>query len=176
MTGQHLQFAYIATAEVANRDRPSTSFRPVQLATHLLAVHERVQGHGDLHGLNVLVNKQRRAMMIDYGSVGPLPSSMDAVTLELSPFFHPQGVRAALQWKSGDGDIDWFDVNSFSEKTTIPSYIKTTREWAHGEAFGDREVLASAYAYVASQLQFSGTDKDLAWAMAFGIVKRAMAT
>jgi hypothetical protein len=48
--------------------------------------------HGDLHGENVRVDIHNRVMLIDYGSVRPLPSALDAVTLELSPFFHPTGL------------------------------------------------------------------------------------
>jgi CheY-like chemotaxis protein len=130
--------------------------------------------HGDLHGENVLVNSSLRAMMIDYGAVDHLPSAIDAVTLELSPFFHPNGQRSALRWQTGDAAIDWFDRKAFCELSTIPRYVGVCRDWAHGESFGDREVLACAYMYVLRQLQFDSADRELARALAAGIVSRGL--
>ncbi|OJW29940.1 MAG: hypothetical protein BGO51_18810 [Rhodospirillales bacterium 69-11] len=130
--------------------------------------------HGDLHGENALVNGQHRVMMIDYGAVDPLPSAIDAVTLEFSPFFHPHGVRGALNWKPGDGAIDWFDRTVFAALTSIPTHVGACRDWAHGEGFGEREVLACAYTYILRQLQFPGADKDLALALLPGIVARGL--
>jgi CheY-like chemotaxis protein len=160
--------------------------------TYLPAIHELLDGidwkgfedreitvnictrHGDLHGENALVDAKHRAMMIDYGAVGPLPSAIDAVTLELSPFFHPHGFRAALRWNTEDGAIDWFDRDAFCTLSTIPEHIKAARQWAHGDGFGEREVLACAYTYVLRQLQFPGADKNLALAFVTGIVGRAL--
>ena len=129
--------------------------------------------HGDLHGENVRVDDDNRVMLIDYGSVRPLPSAFDAVTLELSPFFHPNGPRELLRWAPSDGP-DWFDQKRFCALSDIPEYIRVARAWAHEEAFGDREVLACAYIYVLWQLSFSKTDRDLAIAVATGIVARGM--
>lgn len=130
--------------------------------------------HGDLHGENVLVDAQHRVMLIDYGAVEPLPSAIDAVTLELSPFFHPNGARDALRWKSGDGRIDWFDRAAFSALSSVPAHIGAARDWAHGEGFGEREVLACAYTYVLRQLQFTGADQELGRALIAGIVERGL--
>ena len=129
--------------------------------------------HGDLHGENVLVDAKHRAMMIDYGEVSRWPSAIDAVTLELSPYFHPRGLRKSLRWNPGDGPIDWFDRPSFLKIASCPTYINATRDWAHAESFGDREVLACAYMYTLRQLQFPDTDKDLAVALLAGIVSLA---
>lgn len=131
--------------------------------------------HGDLHGENARVDAKLHVMMLDYGSVDPLPSAIDAITLELSPFFHPHGDRALLAWQPGQGDIDWFDVDAFAALTTVPEYVKACRAWAHQCAFGDREVLACAYIYVMRQLQFPGADVELARAILPGIITRGMA-
>ena len=128
--------------------------------------------HGDLHGENVLINSDLAAMMIDYGAVGAFPSAFDAITLELSPFFHPHGLRGKLNWTPEFGAIDWYDREAFCEITTMPNYIAACRDWAHHDGFGDREVLACAYAYVLRQLQFPTTDKDLARAIISGILVR----
>ena len=130
--------------------------------------------HGDLHGENVRVDAELRTMLIDYGSVNPLPSAIDAITLELSPFFHPHGFRRFLNWTPNSGDIDWFDRDAFSALTVTPAYIHATRDWAHADAFGNREALACAYTYVLRQLQFPKADRELAKALIAGIVKRAL--
>jgi CheY-like chemotaxis protein len=131
--------------------------------------------HGDLHGDNARIDVQHRALLIDYGAVGPLPSAIDAVTLELSPFFHPQGHRNLLMWTADKGEIDWFGRPGFQALTAVPTYIEATRAWAHDEAFGPREVLACAYIYLLRQLQFKGADQDLARAILAGIVRRGLA-
>ncbi len=82
--------------------------------------------HGDLHGENALVNGQHQVMLIDYGAVDRLPSAIDAVTLELSPFFHPHGHRTMIHWNPGEGGIDWFDRLAFGALTSIPNYIDAT--------------------------------------------------
>jgi len=130
--------------------------------------------HGDLHGENARVNADLRVMMLDYGSVDPLPSAIDAITLELSPFFHPHGQRDLLTWTPNDGLIDWFDVESFAALTLVPEYVKACRTWAHADAFGNREVLTCAYTYVLRQLQFKGADIELARAMLPGIIAQGL--
>ncbi len=130
--------------------------------------------HGDLHGENARVDINNRVMLIDYGSVRPLPSALEAVTLELSPFFHPHGHRDLLQWAAGSGTIDWFDREAFCALSLVPEYIRAARTWAHAEGFGDREVLACGYIYVLRQLSLPVTDRDLAIAVATGIVARGM--
>jgi DNA-binding response OmpR family regulator len=130
--------------------------------------------HGDLHGENARVDINNRVMLIDYGSVRPLPSALEAVTLELSPFFHPHGPRHLLQWATATGNIDWFDREAFCALSLVPEYIRAARTWAHAEAFGDREVLACGYIYVLWQLGLPVTDRDLAIAVTAGIVARGM--
>ncbi|MCK1480741.1 response regulator [Bradyrhizobium sp. 197] len=130
--------------------------------------------HGDLHGENARANATLQVMLLDYGSVDPLPSAIDAVTLELSAFFHPHGCRSLLRWQAGDKPVDWFDREAFSSLTTVPNFIRATRAWAHADGFGDREVLACAYIYVLRQMQFPNTDRDLAAAILAGIVARGL--
>ena len=128
--------------------------------------------HGDLHGGNVLVDAYSRAMMIDYGAVEELPSAYDAVTVELSPFFHPDGNRELLGWRAGDAEIDWFDRQAFAGLVSVPYYVGAARSWAHSVAYSDREVLACGYAYMLRQLQFSGGDRKLALSMIRGVVEK----
>ncbi|HEV7290105.1 hypothetical protein [Sphingomonas sp.] len=131
--------------------------------------------HGDLHGENARVDAKLRVMMLDYGSVDLLPSAIDAITMELSPFFHPHGHRDLLKWKPEDGPIDWFDVEAFAALTAVPEYVKACRVWAHKDAFGNREVLVCAYTYVMRQLQYPGADVALARAILPSIIARGMA-
>ena len=130
--------------------------------------------HGDLHGENARVDANHKVMLIDYGSVGDLPSAIDPVTLELSPFFHPHGHRDLLQWTAGKGEIDWFDRDAFRAQSRFPEYITAARSWSHAEAFGEREVLACSYIYLLRQLQFDTTDKALVLALLAGIVRRGL--
>jgi hypothetical protein len=132
--------------------------------------------HGDLHGENARADSRLNVMMLDYGSVEPLPAAIDAVTLELSPLFHPRGNRNLINWQPNDGPIDWFDREAFGKLLRIPSFMHAAREWAHSAAFGDREVLACAYVYVLRQLQYRTTDQNLARGMLSGIVARGLAT
>ena len=44
--------------------------------------------HGDLHGGNILVTPDKRAILIDFGRVGPAVNAVDPVTLELSAVLH----------------------------------------------------------------------------------------
>ncbi|MDN3276890.1 hypothetical protein QWJ07_21685 [Frankia sp. RB7] len=128
--------------------------------------------HGDLHGGNVLVNSAGQSMMLDYGAIGEYPSAFDAVTLELCVYFHPN-VRDILLLDRSSVDIDWFDLELFCARTMVPEFTQATRAWAHAEGFGEREILACCYIYALRQLQFDGTDKVLALALAEGIVNRA---
>lgn len=131
--------------------------------------------HGDMHGENARVDARLHVMMLDYGAVDPLPSAIDAITLELSPFFHPHGQPDLLNWHPGDGSIDWFNVEAFAALTVVPEYVKSCRSWAHQCAFGNREVLASAYIYVLRQLQFPGANVELARAMLPNIIAHGLA-
>ena len=104
---------------------------------------------------------------------------MDAITLELSPFFHPHGRRDLLRWSASDGPIDWFNKDAFHRLSDIPTYMGAARAWAHAEAYADREVVACAYAYALRQISLSLTnpdwsDRDLAVAIATGIITRGM--
>ena len=130
--------------------------------------------HCDLHGENVRVSADLSVMLIDYGAVGNLPSAIDPITVELSPFFHPHGHRDMLRWQTDMGEIDWFNRDDFRALTLVPYYIDVARGWAHAEAFGEREVLACCYIYVLRQLQFSTTDQPLARAIIKGVVRRGL--
>ncbi len=53
--------------------------------------------HGDLHGFNILCNDSGTPVVIDFGNVGPAPTCIDPVILELSVLFHCQTPGAMYQ-------------------------------------------------------------------------------
>jgi len=93
----------------------------------------------------------------------------------LSPVFDPHGLQACLPAGSVDRKLYWFDLESLCKQHALPGYVRATRTWAHGEAFGDREVLACAYIYLVRQLQFPGAKVDLIRAFISEIVARGLA-
>ena len=125
--------------------------------------------HGDLHGSNVLLAGDGRAVVIDYGDVGEGPASLDPVTLELSAIFHPQGPLKDSVWPTLDQAKQWGDLESYLEGCPIPAFIRECRSWAARAAAGNREICASAYAYLLRQLKYEDTNKELALALLQGV-------
>ena len=68
----------------------------------IISVREFVQ-HGDLHGLNVLVDGRGQPLIIDYGDLGQHPGSLDPVTLEMSFVFHAEHPEVWGLANSGTG-------------------------------------------------------------------------
>lgn len=126
--------------------------------------------HGDLHGLNALVNAKFKPMLIDYGEVGHGCPSLDPLTLELSLIFHPDGAAIRGDWPSDEEAKAWFDLDSYVETCPVADYVNACRAWAL-EGSTPREVLANAYAYLVRQLQYSDTDHSLAITLIRGIIQ-----
>lgn len=116
--------------------------------------------HGDLHGCNVLVSRDNRATLIDYGDVGEGPASLDPVTLELSIFFHPSAPKWIGSWPTLTQTKMWGDLSVFLEGCPFPVFVRECRTWALQVAAGKREVAASAYSYLLRQLKYENTDKQ----------------
>jgi CheY-like chemotaxis protein len=125
--------------------------------------------HGDLHGSNILVASDGRVVLIDYGDVGEGQASLDPVTLELSVLFHPQRSQGHSKWPSIEQAAHWGDLDLYLIGCPIASFIRECREWALRVAAGNREVAASAYAYLLRQLKYDDTNKDLALALLTGV-------
>lgn len=117
--------------------------------------------HGDLHGLNALVNSESKPLLIDYGEVGQGCLSFDALTLELSLLFHPEGKAIRGDWPDADAAKVWNNCDAYVEKCPVPDFVKGCRKWAT-DGPTPREVLANAYAYLVRQLQYQDTDHGLA--------------
>jgi CheY-like chemotaxis protein len=124
--------------------------------------------HGDLHGSNILVAENGSAVLIDYGDVGDGPASLDPVTLELSLLFHPQGVDLG-EWPSLDQARQWGVAEAYLEGCPAAQFIRACRKWFGRVSAGNREVAASAYAYLMRQLKYKDTNKELALALLEGV-------
>jgi CheY-like chemotaxis protein len=81
-----------------------------------LPIHSRwCCTHGDLHGMNVLVNPAGAPALIDYGDVAFGPPALDPVTLELSAIFHPEGMFYSSEWPSIETAKTW----GISRRTSV---------------------------------------------------------
>jgi hypothetical protein len=129
--------------------------------------------HGDLHGLNVLVDPNGVPMLIDFGEVMRAVASLDPVTLELSVILNPNSPFVGI-WAGGD-PARWADAEAFYENCPHASFMRACREWAYANAAEDREVAASAYAYCVRQLKYPDVDHPLAAALADAALNAATA-
>jgi CheY-like chemotaxis protein len=127
--------------------------------------------HGDLHADNVLVRPNGDPVLIDYAEVGTNPASLDPLSLELSPLFHPTNKVASSTWPTAVHIANWTDLNRFVEGSPIEPFIRATRSWAVEVAAGNRERYAVAYSYAVRQLRYVDTDKSFAQ----GIIRAVIA-
>ena len=108
-------------------------------------------------------------ILIDYGDVGPGPSALDPITAELSVLFHPGGLSGT--WPSPDDALQWGDVELYVRNCPYQDFVRTCRQWARDVSAGDREITATAYAYLLRQLKYPDTNKDLALSLLAGVKK-----
>ncbi|MDB5575363.1 MAG: hypothetical protein JWR80_539 [Bradyrhizobium sp.] len=124
--------------------------------------------HGDLHGGNILVSPDQLAVLIDYGDVGPSAASFDPLTLELSAVLHPD-IEKSAAWPTLEQCRNWANVDIYLDGSPIPLFVRQCRAWAGALAAGDREIAATAYAYLLRQLKYDDTDKERIVALLDGI-------
>ncbi|MFV0797631.1 response regulator [Brucella anthropi] len=124
--------------------------------------------HGDLHGSNALVSDSGAAILIDYGDVGEGTASLDPITLELSTIFHPQGVERG-SWPTLEQAAQWGDLDVYLHGCPFSAFVRECRLWADAVGVGQREIAATAYAYLMRQLKYDDTDKKLALALINGV-------
>ncbi|MCJ2013922.1 phosphotransferase [Methylobacterium sp. J-076] len=117
--------------------------------------------HGDLHGGNILVEGDGTPILIDFGDVGDGAAAIDPITLEFSILFHPKFQHIRREWPPEIVATRWPEVEGFIEGCPCANLIRSCRQWCHNVAAGDREVYASAYAYLLRQLKYQETDKKL---------------
>jgi CheY-like chemotaxis protein len=124
--------------------------------------------HGDLHGLNILINPQGEPTLIDYGEVRRANAALDPVTLELSAVFHPAVAGTLGGWPSEEQASEWFDLDAYCLGCPIEEFVRECRDWASSVAAGDGEVLASGYAFAVRQLKYKESTLAVASAIAEG--------
>ena len=77
--------------------------------------------HGDLHGFNVLCNGSGRAVVIDFGNVGPAPACIDPIILELSILFHKDSPFRSHSWPTNKQTEAWFNLDEYLVGCPAPS-------------------------------------------------------
>lgn len=122
--------------------------------------------HGDLHGLNVLVNQLGEPTLIDYGEVRMANAVLDPVTLELSVVYHPAMQGRLNGWPTVDQAARWADLDEFCIDCPIEEFVRACRSWAHSVSAGNDELLATAYAFSIRQAKYDNLSKPIALAVA----------
>ena len=125
--------------------------------------------HGDLHGFNVLCNDAGRAVIIDFGNVGPAPSCLDPLLLELSVLFHGDSPFRNASWPTIQQAEAWFNLEEYLIGCPVPEFIRKCREWAY-ETCKQDDLAPVVYAESVRQLKYKDTNHD----RALGIARAAM--
>ena len=129
----------------------------------LIDLNHHIQ-HGDLHGMNILIDPQNQPLIIDYGDLGEHPAALDPVTLEMSLVFHPERPDSA-GWPSVGHATAWFQLTEYARDSPVPETIAACRQWALSNV-SRRELAAVVYAHALRQLKYGGTNKAVAVAIA----------
>ena len=125
--------------------------------------------HGDLHGFNVLCSESGKAVVIDFGNVGPAPSCVDPILLELSLLFHSDSPFRNYSWPTTEQAESWFNLQEYLVGCPVPKFITKCREWAIA-ASGSRELPPVLYTEAVRQLKYEDTNHE----RALGIARAAM--
>lgn len=121
--------------------------------------------HGDLHGFNVLCNTSGNAVIIDFGNVGPAPTCLDPVLLELSVLFHKESPFQDGSWPTIEQTEAWFDIDKYLQDCPFPEFIKKCREWA-SETGGPLDLPRVVYTEAVRQLKYENTNHSRALSVA----------
>jgi CheY-like chemotaxis protein len=119
--------------------------------------------HGDLHGLNVLVDSRGEPVVIDYGEVGRANPSLDPVTLELSAIFHP--AAPDVGWLAVADIEGFFDDGGFKCACPYAEFFGACRAWSAAAQASEEERAATALAYAVRQLKYPNPTAPLARAL-----------
>lgn len=134
----------------------------------------RAPQHGDLHGLNVLVNRDGEPLLIDYDAVGNSTACRDALTLEFGLLFHPEGAKVRGDWPDPERASNWCEPDKYLEGCPVPSFIQACRAWAYEVAAGEAQVLATAYSLAIQALRFPYVDPKIAASIASSAASRLL--
>ena len=167
--------APIETRSLADLRRPLVSDFELQTAGASVPNERDVDvsvrvamAHGDLHGLNVLVNERSEPTLIDYGEVRRANAALDPVTLELSIVFHPAMAGMLGDWPRVDQAAAWADLDAYCVGCPVEAFVRACREWTISVSASSDEALATAYAYSMRQLKYDQPSAPLAEAVARG--------
>lgn len=137
----------------------------------------RCSQHGDLHGANIIIGDGEHPVLIDYGDADTYAAGLDAVTLELSTFFHSGGKPSWTDhWPTTTHFQSWTTFAEFVEGCPFADYIRSCRAWAHEQAGTDQAVHALGYAYAMRQLKYPDTNKEWALAIARNCAETLLAS
>jgi len=120
--------------------------------------------HGDLHGLNILVDPAQRATLIDYGDVGLASAALDPITLEMSFLFHKARPRESSR-RTLEQLRMWSVVEDFAHGSEYAPVLRQCRSWAH-RAAPPATLFATAYTHAVRQLKYPDVSPEEALAVA----------
>ena len=125
--------------------------------------------HGDLHGFNILCDGSGKPVVIDFGNVGPAPSCIDPIILELSVLFHRDSPFRNNSWPTNEQAESWFKLEEYLVGCPIPEFIRKCRAWAN-HVGGPDDLEPVVYAEAVRQLKYQDTNHE----RALGIARAAM--
>ncbi len=111
--------------------------------------------HGDLHGENILVDRNGVPLLIDYAKTAAASGCLDPLTLELSVVFHPGAQASRGGWPSEQQMSQWRDLDVYLDGCPFPDFIRLARGWVEAVASSESEVDAIALGYALRQLRYS---------------------
>lgn len=119
--------------------------------------------HCDLHGGNILISRDLSPVLIDFGDVSEGALPLDAATLFLSPFFHPDTANDLIESIGITEIISAVERLETTSNSTLSPTINFTLKWLREySSDADRTIYASIYSYTLRQLKFDDTNKTLA--------------
>ena len=127
--------------------------------------------HGDLHGFNILCNGSGGAVVIDFGNVGPAPSCIDPIILELSVLFHRDSPFRYNVWPTTEQAESWFNLEEYLLECPVAEFIRKCREWSC-KAGIPSELPPIVYAEAVRQLKYEDTNHGRALAIARAAIRR----
>ena len=127
--------------------------------------------HGDLHGFNILCNASGRAVVIDFGNVGPAPTCIDPIILEHSVLFHKDSPFRNNSWPTIAQAEAWFDLDEYLRGCPFPEFIRKCREWA-SETGEPTDLPPVVYTEAVRQLKYGDTNRERALGIARAAIRK----